>query len=491
MGYGKSLGIVQTQYYQFDDDLELEIGNVLEKPTIAYETYGTLNDQKSNVVLVCHPFTGSAHAAGWHDGDSKPGWWDTIIGPGKPIDTKKYYVICSNVIGSCKGSTGPSDINPKTGDFYALDFPIITISDMVNAQKKLLDYLEIKSIFAVIGGSMGGMQALQWTISYPSMVRNSIVIAAGAYSTTQQIAFNEVQRRAIIEDPLWNQGHYYTSGSYPEQGLSLARMIGHITYLSNDSMREKFGRRLQDKDQFSYSFETEFQVESYLKHQGFTFTKRFDANSYLYLTKALDYFDLRVNDSLERGLKNIKSRMLIVSISSDWLYTEGQLEEIVMVLNSNNVDVSYSKLNSEYGHDAFLIENGQLNYIISNFLSKARVKDVMSKQVLTLSVNQGIKEAAELMLAENKTHIPVLNEKNQLIGIVTAWDLSKAIATDSDTIEEIMTKDVLTCYEDDSIYDVSSKLKEYNISGLPVIDSQSNVIGIITTAHLSNLIYKD
>jgi homoserine O-acetyltransferase len=256
-------------------------------------------------------------------------------------------------------------------------------------------------------------------------------------------------------------------------------------------MREKFGRRLQDKDQFSYNFDTEFQVESYLKHQGFSFTKRFDANSYLYLTKALDYFDLRVNNSLEEGLKPIKSRMLIISISSDWLYTQEQLEEIVMVLNSLNVDVSYSKLNSEYGHDAFLIENGQLNYILSNFLSKARVKDVMSKQVLTLSVNQGIKEAAELMLNENKTHIPVLNDKNQLIGIVTAWDLSKAIATDSDTIDEIMTKDVLTCYEDDSIYDVSSKLKEHNISGLPVIDRDNNVIGIITTAHLSNLIYKD
>ncbi|MBO7719874.1 MAG: homoserine O-acetyltransferase [Methanosphaera sp.] len=491
MSFGKSIGFVTTQYYRLEEDLELEIGTKLVKPTIAYETYGKLNEEKSNVILVCHPFTASAHAAGWHTGDEKPGWWNTIIGPGKPIDTKKYYVICSNVIGSCKGSTGPSTRNPDTGDFYALDFPIITILDMVHAQKKLLDYLGIEHLFAVIGGSMGGMQTLQWAVSYPSMIRNAIVIAAGAYSTTQQIAFNEVQRRAILSDPLWKQGQYYKTNSSPEYGLSLARMIGHITYLSNDSMREKFGRRLQDKDKFSYSFDTEFQVESYLKHQGFAFTKRFDANSYLYLTKALDYFDLRVNDSLEEGLKSIKSRMLIISISSDWLYTQEQLEEIVMVLNSLNVDVAYSKLNSEYGHDAFLIENGQLNYIISNFLSKARVKDVMSKQVLTLSVNQGIKEAAELMLNENKTHIPVLNDKNQLIGIVTAWDLSKAIATDSDTIDEIMTKDVLTCYEDDSIYDVSSKLKEYNISGLPVIDRDNNVIGIITTAHLSNLIYKD
>lgn len=491
MGYGKNLGIVKTEYYQFEEDLKLETGNTLIKPTIAYETYGLLNDEKSNVILICHPLTGSAHAAGWHDGDEKPGWWNTIIGPGKPIDTNKYYVICSNVIGSCKGSTGPSDINPETGDFYALDFPIINIIDMVNAQKKLLDYLEIPSLFAVVGGSMGGMQTLQWTISYPDMISNAIIIASGAYSTTQQIAFNEVERRAILEDPNWNKGNYYNTGSYPERGLSLARMIGHITYLSNDSMREKFGRRLQDKNQYSYNFDTEFQVESYLKHQGLSFTKQFDANSYLYITKALDYFDIRVNNSLEEGLKPIKSRMLIISISSDWLYTQEQLEEIVMALSANNVDVSYSKLNSEYGHDAFLLENGQLSYIISNFLSKACVKDVMSTNVVTLHEDQGIKQAAELMLNQNKTHIPIVDESHHIIGIVTAWDLSKAIAANTDNIDEIMTKDVLTCYEDDSIYDVSSKLKEHNISGLPVIDENNTVIGIITTAHLSNLIYKD
>jgi homoserine O-acetyltransferase len=491
MGYGKSLGIVETKYYQFTDDLLLETGDILKKPKIAYETYGTLNDEKSNVILICHALTGDAHAAGRHHGDKKPGWWDTIVGPGKPLDTNKYFIICSNIIGSCKGSTGPSSINPDTGYEYGLDFPIITIKDMVNAQKKLLDYMGIDYLFAVIGGSMGGMQTLQWTVSYPDMIRNAIFIASGAYSTTQQIAFNEVERRAIIEDPNFNHGKYYDSDSYPEHGLSLARMIAHITYLSNDSMREKFGRRLQDKDHFSYSFDTEFQVESYLKYQGLTFTKRFDANSYLYITKALDYFDLRKNNSLEEGLKNVKCRMLVISISSDWLYTPEQLEEVVMALSANNVDVSYSKLNSEYGHDAFLLENGQLSYIITNFLSKARVKDVMSNNVLTLNVNQGIKKAAEIMLTKNKTHIPILDDYDKLIGIVTAWDLSKAIATNNDNIDEIMTKDVLTCYEDDSIYDVSSKLKEHNISGLPVIDNDHNVIGIITTAHLSNLIYKD
>jgi len=491
MAFRKSIGNVETQYYTINEDFELETGSKLKNPTIAYETYGALNNKKSNVILVCHALTGSAHAAGWHEGDDKPGWWDIFIGPGKPLDTNKYFIICSNVLGSCKGSTGPASINPDTGKEYALDFPIITIKDMVNAEKKLLDYLEISSLFAVIGGSMGGMQALEWTVSYPDMISNSIIIASGAYSTTQQIAFNEVERRAIIEDINWNQGNYYDTGKFPEKGLSLARMIGHITYLSNESMREKFGRKLQDKDQYSYNFETEFQVESYLKHQGFSFTKIFDANSYLYITKALDYFDLRVNNSLEEGLKSIKSRMLVISISSDWLYTEQQIEEIVMALKAINIDVSYSKLNSEYGHDAFLIENRQLSYIITNFLSKAHVKDVMSTEVATLHETEGIKQAAELMLMKNKTHIPIVNSDHKIIGIITAWDLAKAIATNTTNIDEIMTKDVLTCHPDDSIFDVSRKLKEHDISGLPVIDDYNNVIGSITTAHLSNLIDKD
>lgn len=484
----KSIGTVETQYYTLEEDLELETGNVLKTPTIAYETYGTLNTQKSNAIYVCHALTGDAHAAGWHDKDKKPGWWNIIIGPGKPLDTNKYFIICSNVIGSCKGSTGPSSINPQTGKEYGLEFPIITIGDMVSAEKKLMDYLGITQLYAVIGGSMGGMQVLEWTISHPEMIRNAIMIASGAYSTPQQIAFNAVERRSITEDPNWNKGNYYNSDKIPEQGLSVARMIGHITYLSNESMYQKFGRRLQDKKDFSYDFSNEFQVESYLEYQGFTFTKKFDANSYLYLTKALDYFDVRKNNSLEEGLKSVRAKMLIMSITSDWLYTHEHMEEIVQALRANNVDVTYSKLNSEYGHDAFLIENGQMNYIISNFLSKATVKDVMSKNVVTLKKSRSVKNAAELMLNKNKTHLPIVNDNNEIIGIITAWDLSKAIAKNTDNIDEIMTKEVATCYEDDSIYEVAHKMEEERISVLPVIDEDNHVIGNISTTHLSNLL---
>lgn len=487
MATSKSLGIVETQYYTMEEDLILETGNVLKTPTIAYETYGILNMQKSNAILVCHALTGDSHAAGWHEGAKKPGWWNILIGPGKPLDTNRYFIICANVLGSCKGTTGPKDINPDTGKQYGLNFPIVTICDMVKAQRKLIKHLDIPHLYAVIGGSMGGMQVLQWAISYPEMVRNAIMIASGAYSTPQQIAFNAVERRTVIEDPNWNEGNYYDSDKRPDQGLSVARMIGHITYLSNESMYEKFGRRLQDKNQFSYDFSNEFQVESYLEHQGFSFTKKFDANSYLYLTKALDYFDVRKNNSLEEGLKPITARMLIMSITSDWLYPHEHMEEIVLALRSNDVDVSYSRLNSEYGHDAFLIENGQMNFIISNFLSKARVKDIMNTKVVTLQDDKTVKEAAQLMLTENRTHIPVVDSKNKIVGIITAWDLSKAIALNTDNIDHIMTKDVFTCFEYDSINEVAKKMEEHNISGLPVINRDNQVIGNITTTHLSNL----
>lgn len=469
------------------EDLKLETGDILKTPTIAYETYGKLNKEKSNVILICHALTGDAHAAGWHEGDKKPGWWNIIIGPEKPLDTNKYFIICSNVIGSCKGSTGPSSINPDTGKPYALDFPIITITDMVNAQKILLDHLGISQLFAVVGGSMGGMQVLQWTINYPDMIRNAIMIASGAYSTPQQIAFNAVERRAITEDPNWNKGNYYDKEK-PEQGLSVARMIGHITYLSNESMYEKFGRRLQDKKDFSYDFSNEFQVESYLEYQGASFTKKFDANSYLYMTKALDYYDVRVNNSLEEAFKNIKSKMLIMSITSDWLYPNDHMEEIVRALRANNVNVSYSKLNSEYGHDAFLIENGQMNYILSNFLSHATVRDVMSSNIITINDKYTVKKAAELMLKENKTHIPIVDNKNHIVGIITAWDLSKAIATNTDNIDDIMTKDVITCHEGDSIYDIRDMMQKYSISSIPVVNDENIVIGNITSYHINNLL---
>lgn len=483
----ESVGIIATQYYKPSDALVLEGGERLENITIAYETYGKLNKEKSNAIMVCHALSGDAHAAGWHENDRKPGWWDIIIGPGKCLDTAKYFIICSNVIGGCKGSTGPSSLNPKTGKPYSLDFPIITIKDMINAQKKLIDYLGIKQLFAVIGGSMGGMQVLQWCISYPDMVRMAIPIATAAYSSPQQIAFNEVGRRAIISDPNWNHGDYY-SLQFPDNGLALARMIAHITYLSNESMYQKFGRRLQDKEEYSFEFSTDFEVESYLHYQGNSFTKRFDANTYLYITKAIDYFDLTVDVSLADGLKDVKSKILVISVDSDWLYPPAQSKEILMALTANDVDVIYYELKSSYGHDAFLIEGGQLNYVIENFLSDILVRDVMSHMVAKIRENTSIEEAARSMIRDKITHIPVVNMDDKLIGIVTAWDISKAVALKYDKLEDIMTKDVIMTLPDDSIESSAQKMRKYNISSLPVVDDTGRVIGIITTDHISTLI---
>ncbi len=354
-----SVGIVETKYYQHQYILELESGETLPFLTIAYETYGKLNRDKSNGILLCHALSGDAHVAGFHEGDEKAGWWDSVVGPGKAIDTDRYFVVCSNVIGGCKGSTGPSSPHPETGKPYGLSFPVITIGDMVTVQKMLLDHLGIKRLFAVAGGSMGGMQALQWTVSYPDMVKKAIIIAATGYSTPQQIAFNEVGRKAIISDPDWNNGDYY-GRSLPIHGLSLARMVGHITYLSDESMHAKFGRALQGKEQIGFDLSTDFQVESYLHHQGDTFTRRFDANSYLYITKAIDYFDLTQDDSLTNGLSGAKANFLVISVSSDWLYPPYQSQEIVSALAANERDVHYCEIRSNYGHDAFLLESGQL-----------------------------------------------------------------------------------------------------------------------------------
>ncbi len=482
----ESLGIVNTQYYNPSHDLILEGGERLKNITIAYETYGKLNKEKSNAIMVCHALSGDAHAAGWHEGDRKPGWWDIIIGPGKALDTNKYFIICSNVLGGCKGTTGPSSLNPETGKPYGLDFPIITIKDMVNVQKMLVDHLDIKQLFAVIGGSMGGMQVLQWCISYPDTVRMAIPIATSAYSSPQQIAFNEVGRRAIISDPKWNNGEYY-SLEFPDEGLALARMIAHITYLSNESMYEKFGRRLQDKDEYSFDFSTDFQVESYLHYQGSSFTKRFDANTYLYITKAIDYFDLTENGSLADAFKNIKTKFLIISVDSDWLYPPSQNKEILMALSTNDVDVSYIEIKSNYGHDTFLIEGGQLNYIIGNFFSDTLVRDVMSHDMTWIRKDTSIEDAAQLMIAEKITHIPVVSDNDKLIGIVTAWDISKTVALNLKNLEDIMTRDVITAWPDDSIEISAQKMRKYNISSLPVVDDTGRVIGIITTDHISTL----
>ncbi|MEJ5362153.1 MAG: homoserine O-acetyltransferase [Spirochaetota bacterium] len=371
----KSVGIVQTQYYTFaepPDEMVLVSGKKLGPITLAYETYGILNQDKSNAILILHALSGSAHAAGYHtEADAYPGWWENYIGPGKAFDTNKYFVICSNVIGGCSGSTGPSSINPATGKEYALNFPIVTIQDMVNAQRHLIDYLGIEKLLAVAGGSMGGMQALQWSISYHDRVQSVIAIATAASLSAQGIAFHEVGRQAIMRDPNWNNGNYYHATS-PSNGLSLARMIGHITYLSEKLMHEKFGRRLQQADIFKFQFDLEFEVESYLHHKGNDFVQRFDANSYLYITKAIDYFDLK-NDfggDLANAFVHVNSDYLIISFSSDWLYPTSQSREIVRALRMNSKNVVFTEIQSDKGHDTFLLPNEQLEHNIANFLKR-------------------------------------------------------------------------------------------------------------------------
>ncbi|MCE5340576.1 MAG: homoserine O-acetyltransferase [Planctomycetaceae bacterium] len=361
-----SVGIVKThtiRVIEESDSLELVSGKTLSPVDVAYETYGNLNSAGDNAVLICHALSGSAHAAGFYsDDDKKPGWWDIMIGPGKAIDTNKYYVICSNFLGSCSGTTGPSSINPKTGKQYNLDFPMITIADMVKVQKLLLDKLGIKQLLSVVGGSMGGMQVLQWAIEYSDVVKSAIVIASTSRLSPQSIAFDAVGRNAILAD--------IDAGRPPVKGLATARMIGHITYLSNESMREKFGRELKSADKYSFDFNSEFSVETYLAYQGQSFVERFDANSYLYITKAMDYFDLvRDYDSLENAFAKTKSRFLIISFTSDWLFTPGQSEEMVNALVAQRKPVSYCNIFSPYGHDAFLLEPESLGCQIGGFLS--------------------------------------------------------------------------------------------------------------------------
>ncbi|MDI6895841.1 homoserine O-acetyltransferase MetX [Methanocella conradii] len=481
-----SVGIVKTHYHHLSGGLPLESGQKLDEVTIAYETYGKLNKDKSNAILILHALSGDAHAAGWHEGDKRPGWWDIVIGPGKAFDTDKYFVICSNIIGGCKGSTGPSSINPSTGKPYGLNFPVITIGDMVNAQKRLIDFLGIEQLYAVAGGSMGGMQALQWCVAYPDSVRRGIIIATAAYSRPQHIAFNEVGRRAIMSDPNWNSGDYY-GGEPPTKGLALARMVGHITYLSDESMQQKFGRRLKDKERYGYDFSTDFQVESYLQHQGDAFVKRFDANSYLYITKAIDYFDLKKNGSLDEAFRAVKARFLVISVTSDWLYPPYQSKEIVMALSSSGVDVSYAEINSIYGHDAFLLEGGQLNYLISNFLSPKLVKDVMASAV-TIDENSSIEAAARAMLDSGVSHLPVVSNGGTISGIVTAWDISKAVALKYTCLDEIMTRNVVTIRKCDTLEAAAAKMELHDISALPVVDDAGHVIGILTSDGISKLI---
>jgi homoserine O-acetyltransferase len=363
-----SIGTVETKFFQLPEQLMFESGEKLSQVTIAYETYGKLNKDKSNAILVLHALTGDAHAAGYHTDEDKPGWWDNMIGPGKAFDTDKYFVVCSNVIGGCKGSTGPACVNPDTGKPYGLQFPVLTIKDMVNAQRYLIDHLGIDKLLAVAGGSMGGMQVLQWAASYPDRVLSAIPLATSSKHSPQQIAFSEVGRQAIMADPDWNNGDYY-GRSIPAKGLSVARMVGHITYMSDASMEQKFGRRAKP-DNNGFKFDPNFEVEGYLKYRGDSFVKRFDANSYLYITKALDYFDLADGGKLVDVFKKIKSKFLILAFKSDWLYPAYQSQEIVKACKLAGVDVTYCEIESTYGHDAFLLEVEQETGLIKHFLSR-------------------------------------------------------------------------------------------------------------------------
>jgi homoserine O-acetyltransferase len=366
------LGEVETQQFTFAHppaELVLESGEKLGPITLAYETYGALNAQNSNAVLVLHALSGDAHAAGLSKTDGSLGWWADLIGPGKGIDTNRYFVICSNVLGGCRGSTGPSSVNLKPGKPYGIDFPLVTIRDIVDAQACLIDHLGIEKLLAVVGGSMGGMQVLQWMVSYPDRIQAAIPMATTMKHTPQQIAFNEVGRQAVMADSNWKNGNYY-GGALPAKGLAVARMIGHITYMSDVSMAEKFGRRAKlEKEPFKFS--PVFEVEGYLRYRGDNFVKRFDANSYLYITKAMDLFNLLNGHSLGSIFAGLKAKVLVLAFKSDWLYPAYQSQEIVKACKLAGVDASYCQVNSTYGHDAFLLETPQVAPLIGDFLKAA------------------------------------------------------------------------------------------------------------------------
>ena len=388
-----SVGTTRTSFSRLTDPLPLECGQVLTGVTLAYETYGTLAPDRGNAILACHALSGDAHAAGWSDDPAAPsavdgvgadergiqqrgglGWWDGMIGPGKAFDTDHYFVICVNVIGSCRGSTGPTSIDPATGQPYLTHFPVVTVGDMVRAQRELLRVLDIPFLLATSGGSLGGMQALEWAVRYPDLVRSCIPIASTARLAPMGMAWGAIGRNAIMADPAWRNGRY-PANEQPTAGLSVARMIGHVTYLSNHSIGEKFGRRLQDRDAYSYTFGIDFAIESYLRYQGDSFTRRFDANSYLYLSRALSYFDLARSygdGSLHLAMAGVRSRFLMLSFSSDWLYPPTDSADLAQALRSNGVEVQDHVIESTYGHDAFLLEEAAQTAYIRPFLADTR-----------------------------------------------------------------------------------------------------------------------
>ncbi|MGN6820543.1 MAG: homoserine O-acetyltransferase MetX [Sphingomonas sp.] len=352
--------------------LRLDGGVLLSPVDIAYETYGELAPDGANAILICHALTGDQYVASDHPITGKPGWWTRMVGPGKPIDPERHFIVCANVLGSCMGSSGPATVNPATGKPWGMSFPVITIRDMVRAQAMLLDHLGVDSL-TVVGGSMGGMQALSWAATFPERVRKAVVIASTARHTAQNIAFHEVGRQAIMADPNWRNGDYYGGGDPPAAGLAVARMAAHITYLSEAGLTEKFCRRLQAREAKSFGFDADFQVESYLRHQGLSFTDRFDANSYLYITRAMDYFDLAEEHGglLANAFKGKKTRFALVSFDTDWLYPTPESRAIVHALNAAGAAVSFVELNSPFGHDAFLLDSPELNRVVDGFLRAA------------------------------------------------------------------------------------------------------------------------
>ncbi len=356
-----------------DAPLVLDCGASLGPFIVAYQTYGSLNTEKSNAVLVCHALTGDQFVAELHPITGKAGWWDLMVGSGKPLDTERYFIICANVLSGCMGTTGPRSENPETGKPYGLDFPVITIRDMVNAQKLLIDHLGIEKLFCVIGGSMGGMQALQWAVSYPEHVFSAVPIAASARHSAQNIAFHEIGRQAIVADPNWNGGDYYSHETRPHSGLAVARMVAHITYLSESSLHQKFGRRLQDRSEVAYGFDADFRVESYLRHQGITFVERFDANSYLYITRAMDYFDLaeEYDGVLARAFSETPVRFCVISFTSDWLFPTSESRTVVHALNAAAANVSFVEIEADGGHDSFLLDVPELHVTLTGFLGGA------------------------------------------------------------------------------------------------------------------------
>ncbi len=368
------VGIVAAKTAHFDSPLTLQSGQTLPRFDLVYETYGTLNATKSNAVIVCHALSGNHHVAGkYSESDKNAGWWDNLIGPNKPLDTNKFFVIGLNNLGGCHGSSGPSSINPTSNKPFGASFPIVTVEDWVNSQARLLDYLGIESLAVVIGGSLGGMQALQWTLAYPNRVKHALVIASAPNLTAQNIAFNEVARQAIMTDPEFYEGDYYAHNTVPSRGLRIARMLGHITYLSDDAMGEKFGRKL--KNTIKYSFDVEFEMESYLRYQGDKFAGEFDANTYLRMTRALDYYDpaLNFDGDLSKALSKVKAEFLVLSFTSDWRFSPARSREIVKALLDNELTVSYAEVTAAHGHDAFLMPDAHYHAILRAYLQKVEV----------------------------------------------------------------------------------------------------------------------